>query len=312
MAVSASGVGSRARTSNRHSASLMPRRLIKKLAHPRPRAPPRVVLQPLWRSPHRFAPLVAEPSLHYRGVWRWRRVSFIPLPVHLVLVVLLAIWWRLNVAVAIAGSYFVNPFTMVPVYFTPIASERWLLRYRPHHLEVSLQLELARAWPRPGLEAVSARLSGVRRHCRPRRPLCPRVHLACGDDAPLPYPPTAPAASSPPRAPALGSFRALGDAGGDPAGLSAATALVAAGLSVPALSSSTRSMRAASRGSCVTTTRLVPNSRLSSSISANTCSALRPSRLPVGSSASTSFGETTSARATAVRWRSPPESSWGR
>ena len=32
--------------------------------------------------------------------------------------VLLAIWWRLNVAVAIAGSYFVNPFTVVPVYFT--------------------------------------------------------------------------------------------------------------------------------------------------------------------------------------------------
>ncbi len=34
-------------------------------------------------------------------------------------------------------------------------------------------------------------------------------------------------------------------------------------------------MRAASLGSCVTTTRLVPSSRLSSSMSANTCSALR-------------------------------------
>jgi uncharacterized protein (DUF2062 family) len=62
-------------------------------------------------------------------------VSFIPLPVHLGLVVLLAIWWRLNVAVAIAGSYFVNPFTVVPVYFTSYRVGAWLLRYQPHHLK---------------------------------------------------------------------------------------------------------------------------------------------------------------------------------
>jgi uncharacterized protein len=60
-------------------------------------------------------------------------VSFIPLPVHLVLVVLLAIWWRLNVAVAIAGSYFVNPFTVVPVYFTCYRVGALLLRYHPRH-----------------------------------------------------------------------------------------------------------------------------------------------------------------------------------
>ena len=64
--------------------------------------------------------------------------------------------------------------------------------------------------------------------------------------------------------------------------------------------------------SCVTTTRLVPSSRFSSSSSAKTCSALRPSRLPVGSSASTRRGAVTSARATAARWRSPPESWCGR
>ena len=51
-------------------------------------------------------------------------ISFIPLPVHLLLVVLAAIWWRLNVAVAIAGTYVVNPFTMVPVYYSPTASAR--------------------------------------------------------------------------------------------------------------------------------------------------------------------------------------------
>ncbi len=60
-------------------------------------------------------------------------VSFIPLPVHFVLVVLAAICWRLNVAVAIAGSYFVNPFTMVPVYFGAYRVGTLLLRSRPHH-----------------------------------------------------------------------------------------------------------------------------------------------------------------------------------
>jgi uncharacterized protein len=61
-------------------------------------------------------------------------VSFIPLPVHLELVVLAAIWWRLNVAVAVATSYFfVNPFTMVPVYFAAYRVGAVLLRYRPRH-----------------------------------------------------------------------------------------------------------------------------------------------------------------------------------
>jgi hypothetical protein len=53
--------------------------------------------------------------------------------VHLVLVVMAAIWWRLNVAVAIAGSYFVNPFTMVPVYYAAYRIGTLVLRYRPHH-----------------------------------------------------------------------------------------------------------------------------------------------------------------------------------
>ena len=51
----------------------------------------------------------------------------------------------------------------------------------------------------------------------------------------------------------------------------------------------TRCMLRAISGACVTSTRLVPSSRLSSSMSSNTPRALRPSRLPVGSSASTSL-----------------------
>ena len=58
----------------------------------------------------------------------------------------------------------------------------------------------------------------------------------------------------------------------------------------------------------MTTTRLVPSAALSSSNSSNTRKPVGRSRLPVGSSASTAAGRVTSARATAVRCRSPPES----
>ena len=88
-------------------------------------------------------------------------------------------------------------------------------------------------------------------------------------------------------------------------------ALVVASASTPSTRCSVRSVRAASSGSWVTITRLVPTARLSSSIRSNTSPAVRRSRLPVGSSASTQRGAVTSARASATRCRSPPESSPG-
>jgi uncharacterized protein len=65
-------------------------------------------------------------------------VSFIPLPIHLPLVVLIAVLWRLNVAVGIAGAYIGNPFTMVPIYYAAYRVGAWLLRYRPHRFEFQL------------------------------------------------------------------------------------------------------------------------------------------------------------------------------
>jgi hypothetical protein len=65
-------------------------------------------------------------------------VSFIPLPVHLPLVVLAAIWWRLNLPVAIAATYVVNPFTMVPIYYAAYRIGIALLHNRPHHFEFQL------------------------------------------------------------------------------------------------------------------------------------------------------------------------------
>src|SRR5262249_41013111 len=63
---------------------------------------------------------------------------------------------------------------------------------------------------------------------------------------------------------------------------------------------------------CVTTTRMVCCSRWRSNRSWPTAWAVRRSRLPVGSSASSSTGLRMSARATATRCRSPPDSSAGR
>ena len=65
-------------------------------------------------------------------------ISFIPLPVHLELVVLAALWWRLNLPVDIVAAYIVNPFTMVPIYFAAYRVGVALLRHHPRHFEFHL------------------------------------------------------------------------------------------------------------------------------------------------------------------------------
>jgi hypothetical protein len=111
----------------------MPRRLVKKLS------------QFIHARRHRWYLSIFGERLTDSHLWSLNRhsitaafgvgigVSFIPLPVHLLLVVMAAIWWRLNVAVAIAGAYFVNPFTMVPVYYAAYRVGTLVLRDRPHH-----------------------------------------------------------------------------------------------------------------------------------------------------------------------------------
>src|SRR5258707_11328229 len=44
-------------------------------------------------------------------------ISFIPLPVHTVVGVLAALYWRFNLPVVLASSWVVNPFTVVPIYY---------------------------------------------------------------------------------------------------------------------------------------------------------------------------------------------------
>ena len=71
----------------------------------------------------------------------------------------------------------------------------------------------------------------------------------------------------------------------------------------------TRSAYAATRASCVTSTTVVPASRASPVSRSMTFSPVRESSDPVGSSAKITFGAMASARATATRCASPPDSS---
>ncbi len=65
-------------------------------------------------------------------------ISFIPLPVHLPLILIASIVWRLNVPVGIVATYMVNPFTMVPIYYGAYRVGAWLLQRRIHHFEFHL------------------------------------------------------------------------------------------------------------------------------------------------------------------------------
>lgn len=71
-----------------------------------------------------FGDRIANPqlwTLHRRGVTYafgvGLAVSFVPLPVHMLLASTIAVIWRLNIPVAVGSTFVVNPFTAVPVYY---------------------------------------------------------------------------------------------------------------------------------------------------------------------------------------------------
>jgi uncharacterized protein (DUF2062 family) len=96
----------------------MPRRLLKKLM------PSPSTLQTRWYL-RVFGPRVTDPrlwSLQRRSVTTafalGLAICFVPLPVHLPLAVLLAIALRINVPTIVGTVFLVNPFTVVPVFYT--------------------------------------------------------------------------------------------------------------------------------------------------------------------------------------------------
>src|SRR6185437_12288788 len=95
----------------------MPRRVLKKLL------PSPGQLQGHWLLRH-FGEQLLDPrlwALHRRSVTAAFGVGiaicFIPLTVHSVLAILIAMVWRLNVPVIYGTTLLVNPITMVPIYY---------------------------------------------------------------------------------------------------------------------------------------------------------------------------------------------------
>jgi len=72
-----------------------------------------------------------------------------------------------------------------------------------------------------------------------------------------------------------------------------------------------RAQRDARSVSCVTSNSVAPASRFSANSRSITRAPVTASRLPVGSSANSSFGSAAKARASATRCCSPPESVFG-
>ncbi len=65
-------------------------------------------------------------------------ISFIPLPVHTVVGVLAALYWRFNLPVVLASSWVVNPFTVVPIYYGAYRLGSILLHSRPRQFAFQL------------------------------------------------------------------------------------------------------------------------------------------------------------------------------
>ena len=119
----------------------MPRRLLKKFTpHP-------TTLQRRWYL-RLFGSRVTEP-----GLWSLQRrsitsafglglaICFVPLPVHLPLAVLVAIARQVNVPTIVGTVFLVNPFTVVPVFYTAYRVGAAVLREPLKRFDFQLSFE---------------------------------------------------------------------------------------------------------------------------------------------------------------------------
>jgi uncharacterized protein (DUF2062 family) len=125
----------------------MPRRLIKPLA------------EAIRRSRHRWYLRIFGSHITDPRLWSLKRdsitgafgaglaIAFVPLPIHTLLAVIVALVRRLNLPVLIAATWICNPFTVVPLYFGAYRLGAWLLRYKPRHFA----FEMSWRWLESGL-----------------------------------------------------------------------------------------------------------------------------------------------------------------
>jgi hypothetical protein len=65
-------------------------------------------------------------------------IAFIPLPIHTLLAVVVAIVWRLNLPVTLASTWVINPVTLVPAYYGAYRLGTWLLRDEPRNFRFQM------------------------------------------------------------------------------------------------------------------------------------------------------------------------------
>lgn len=81
------------------------------------------------------------------GVAAGVAIAFVPLPVHTVTAVVVAIIWRLNLPVTVASTMLLNPLTVVPLYYAAFRTGAWVLREPSRHF----QFEMSWRWLESGL-----------------------------------------------------------------------------------------------------------------------------------------------------------------
>lgn len=74
-------------------------------------------------------------------------IAFVPLPIHTVSAILVAIIWRLNLPMTLAGTLVINPFTLVPGYVMAYKLGAWLLHKPPRRFN----FEMSWRWLEHGL-----------------------------------------------------------------------------------------------------------------------------------------------------------------
>jgi uncharacterized protein (DUF2062 family) len=128
----------------------MPRRLLQKLIPDPASLKGRWFLRP-------FGDRLVDPqlwTLHRRGVTYafglGLAISFIPFPGHMLLACMLGVLFRLNIPVACAATFVVNPFTIVPLYYCAYRVGAALLQEPRHHFHFVPSLH----WLRHGLTPV--------------------------------------------------------------------------------------------------------------------------------------------------------------
>ena len=167
----------------------MPRRLLKKIIPDPASLKGRWFLRP-------FGDRLVDPqlwTLHRRGVTYafgvGLAISFIPLPGHMLLACMIGVLFRLNIPVACAATFVVNPFTIVPLYYCAYRVGAALLQEPRHHFHFVPSLHWLRHGLDPRVAAVLARLPGVRDRHRLPRLAHPRMGLALAGTQPLPRAP---------------------------------------------------------------------------------------------------------------------------